>query len=173
MEPAPVSNVKLYAASAAVLAACIGLGAVLGLSSSADTAEEPAAFATTPLPPEVRDEVQVDGPTEVTVLDETATGETPTGETVAQADDAVDTEDAFMDEDAVTDEDSVSTRRRRRRQAARMNPATMETTTDVSAATTTRMTPVETAMSETRQAEAPRMNGPLVGIDAFDRELNN
>ncbi|MFT5356008.1 MAG: serine/threonine protein kinase [Polyangiales bacterium] len=156
--PAAKSNAKYYAVSAAAVLICVALGAGFALGGAG---EQDPALVSTPLPPENSNEAMIGGPIEVTIP------EVAIPEEVV----AVDPEVEALDEEII--EAAPARRRRWRRRATPMNTIRM---TETATTNTTRMSePRVTAprMTEPVVEAAPRMNGPLVGIDAFDRELGN
>lgn len=157
------SKTKLYIGLSAALALCMALG--VGVALSGDTSEPPtpAAHVSTPVPPAPAIAATIDGPIEVHVSDETVAGLAESPEI----------EDEL---DVPNEEVAAPNMRRRRRRITPMNPATTAAPMTPMRETPMRETPMRTTPMRTTPVvmeAAPRMNGPLVGIDAFDRELGN
>lgn len=168
--PKPQPNYKFYAIAAAALLTCAGIGAGLALGAGDDDTTVTTSLpplVSTPEPPADPAGAEIDGPIEVTIPDtEVPETDVPAGEVE---------EPEVLDEG---DDEPVAPRRRARRR--RVTPMTTVMTTPMTTAmatpmnTTTTTTPRMTApMVVAPMDSAPRMNGPLVGIDAFDRELGN
>lgn len=164
LPPEPQSNLRFYAAAAAALLVCAGIGAGLALGANASegtVTSLPPLVSTPEAPVNLANEAEIGGPIEVTIGDE------------VPEDGVVESPEADLVFDEVAE--PLPRRRRRRRVTPMTTPmtetamATPMTSPMTSPMTTPRMTAAVVAPMEA----APRMNGPLVGIDAFDRELGN